>query len=223
MRLFVWLGGGLFVIALAVTFRTYAVVFARDVPYAGWPAIAFDTLLFSCFALHHSLFARDGMKARVARIAGDRLVRSAYVWIASGLLIAVDLIWMPIGGSVYTMGQQAGAVALGVQIAGLWLTVRGAQAIHPLELAGIRDSVKAAALQVGGPYRIVRHPLYLGWLLMTFAAGHMTGDRLVFAAVSTAYLAMAIPFEERSLVRLFGRQYERYRHRVRWRMIPYLY
>jgi protein-S-isoprenylcysteine O-methyltransferase Ste14 len=223
MRLFVWLGGGLFVIALAVTFRTYAVIFARDTPYAGWLAIVFDTLLFSCFALHHSLFARDGMKARIAGIVGNPLVRSAYVWIASALLIAVNLVWRRIGGSLYTMAQPAGAVALGVQIAGLWLTVRGAQAIHPLELAGIRDSARETALQVGGPYRLVRHPLYLGWLLMTFGAAHMTGDRLVFATISTAYLAIAIPFEERSLIRLFGAQYEHYRNRVRWRMIPYLY
>jgi methanethiol S-methyltransferase len=223
MRLFVWLGGGLFVIALALTFWTYAVVFARDAPYAGWLPIVFDTLLFSCFALHHSLFARDRIKARIAGIVGHALVRSAYVWIASGLLIGVDLLWRPVGGIVYTMAQPAGGVALGVQIAGLWLTVRGAQAIHPLELAGIRDSINPTALQVGGPYRLVRHPLYLGWMLMTFGAAHMTGDRLIFAAISTAYLAMAIPFEERSLVRLFGQQYESYRNRVRWRMIPYLY
>jgi protein-S-isoprenylcysteine O-methyltransferase Ste14 len=185
--------------------------------------VAFDALLFSCFALHHSLFARDRMKARIARIVGEPLVRSAYVWIASVLLIGVDLVWVPIGGSVYVMTQPARAVALGVQLAGFWLTVRGARAIHPLELAGIRDSVPATALQVGGPYRLVRHPLYLGWLLMTFGAARMTGDRLAFATISTAYLALAIPFEERALVRLFGSQYDRYRSRVRWRMIPYLY
>lgn len=223
MRLFVWLGGSIFVIALATTFWTYLVVFARDAPFAGWLAIVADTLLFSCFALHHSLFARDGMKTRIARIVGNPLVRSAYVWIASALLLVVDLSWRPIGGCVYRMTPPAAGVALGVQIAGLWLTVRGAQAIHPLELAGIRNSLQATALQVGGPYRLVRHPLYLGWMLMTFSAAQMTGDRLVFAAISTAYLAMAIPFEERALVRLFGPHYERYRDRVRWRMIPYLY
>jgi methanethiol S-methyltransferase len=223
MRLFLWLGGGLFVTALALTFWTYAVVFSQDTPYSGWPAVAFDALLFSCFALHHSLFAREAMKTRIARIVGEPLVRSAYVWIASGLLIAVDLVWIPIGGEIYTLAQPTAAIAAGVQLAGLWLTVRGAQAIHPLELAGIRDSVRETALQVGGPYRLVRHPLYLGWLLMTFGTARMTGDRLVFAAISTSYLALAIPFEERSLVRLFGSQYDRYRSRVRWRMIPFLY
>jgi methanethiol S-methyltransferase len=60
-------------------------------------------------------------------------------------------------------------------------------------------------------------------MLMVFGAASMTGDRLVFAIVSTMYCVVAIPFEERSLIRIFGDQYERYRDRVRWRMIPFLY
>jgi protein-S-isoprenylcysteine O-methyltransferase Ste14 len=223
MRLFVWLGGALFVAALAVTAWTYAVLFARDHPFAGWDAVAFDVLLFSCFALHHSVFARDGIKARIAGVLPPSLVRSFYVWVASGLLIAVAIAWRPIGGQLYTVPYPAAALCLGTQLAGAWLTVRGAGAINPLELAGIRTGAVAGALQVGGPYRLVRHPLYLGWTLMVFATAHMTGDRLAFAVVSTGYLAVAIPFEERSLMRLFGAQYESYRSRVRWRMIPYLY
>jgi protein-S-isoprenylcysteine O-methyltransferase Ste14 len=70
---------------------------------------------------------------------------------------------------------------------------------------------------------MVRHPLYFGWTLVVFGTPAMTADRLVFAIVSTAYLAIAIPFEERSLIRHFGQQYERYRGRVRWRMIPFVY
>jgi protein-S-isoprenylcysteine O-methyltransferase Ste14 len=105
----------------------------------------------------------------------------------------------------------------------LWLTFRGVRAIDPLELAGIRTSGTTTVLQVTGPYRLVRHPLYLGWMLMAFGAAHMTGDRLTFAAISTLYVLIAIPFEERSLVRTFGTQYEDYRRNVRWRVVPYLY
>ena len=74
-----------------------------------------------------------------------------------------------------------------------------------------------------GPYRLVRHPLYFGWALLVFGAPHMTGDRFTFAVVSTIYLAIAIPFEERGLDALFGPAYGRYRKHVRWRMLPGLY
>jgi protein-S-isoprenylcysteine O-methyltransferase Ste14 len=74
-----------------------------------------------------------------------------------------------------------------------------------------------------GPYHLVRHPIYLGWALMTFGAPTMTGTRLAFAVISTAYLALAVPFEERSLVEAFGDEYLEYQRRVRWRMIPGLY
>jgi protein-S-isoprenylcysteine O-methyltransferase Ste14 len=223
MRPFVWLGGVLFVAALGVTAWSYAVIFARDLPYGGWLPVLVDASLFSCFALHHTVFARDAVKSRIAAVVPPPLVRSAYVWIASALLIAVDLLWQPIGGSLYRIPWPAAGVSLAVQTAGLWLTARGAQAIDPLELAGIRDSANLSQLQVGGPYRLVRHPLYLGWVLMVFGTASMTGDRLVFAAISTCYLAVAIPFEERSLTRLFGTEYERYRTRVKWRIIPFVY
>jgi protein-S-isoprenylcysteine O-methyltransferase Ste14 len=112
------------------------------------------------------------------------------------------------------------------QVAGLWLIARAVSRIDPLELAGIRQvqqSSDAAGLQTTGPYRWVRHPIYLGWVLLVFGVPHMTGDRLTFAAISTAYVVIAIPWEERSLLRDLGEQYARYRRAVRWRIIPYLY
>ena len=74
-----------------------------------------------------------------------------------------------------------------------------------------------------GLYRFVRHPLYFAWTVFVFAAPHMTLTRFTFAAVSTAYLAIAIPLEERALIRVFGGRYREYQHDVRWRMIPGLY
>src|SRR5947207_145229 len=78
-------------------------------------------------------------------------------------------------------------------------------------------------LVTSGPYQLVRHPLYLGWALAVFGTPHMTGDRLAFAVLSTAYLALAVPFEERSLARDFPAEYERYRRAVRWRIVPFIY
>ena len=95
--------------------------------------------------------------------------------------------------------------------------------IDPLELAGIKPLSARDSLQIAGPYRWVRHPLYLGWLLAVFGAAHLTADRLAFAAITTAYLCVAIPWEERSLLRMFGESYARYQRSVRWRMIPYVY
>jgi protein-S-isoprenylcysteine O-methyltransferase Ste14 len=145
------------------------------------------------------------------------------VWIASVLLILVSLLWRPIGGELYAASGPL-ALALGaVQLIGLLITARGVARIDPLELAGIRPDSETPGLQVTGPYHWVRHPLYLGWLLMVFGAAHMTGDRLAFAAITTLYLVVAIPWEERSLRRSFGEDYTRYMRQVRWRMIPFIY
>ena len=110
-----------------------------------------------------------------------------------------------------------------VQIAGILIIAGAVRAIDALELAGIRPHSEADSLQITGPYRLVRHPLYLGWVLATFGPAHMTGDRLVFAAVSAFYLVIAVPFEERSLIVSFGEQYRRYQELVRWRIVPYVY
>jgi protein-S-isoprenylcysteine O-methyltransferase Ste14 len=75
-------------------------------------------------------------------------------------------------------------------------------------------------MQTDGAYRLVRHPIYFGWVLMVFGAPAMTASRLLFAAISTLYLIVAIPFEERSLTKEFGAAYRDYQRRVRWRLIP---
>jgi len=66
----------------------------------------------------------------------------------------------------------------------------------------------------------VRHPIYLGWMLVVFGAPTMTTNRMLFAAVSSCYLLVAIPWEERSLVAEFGEAYRAYRRQVRWRILP---
>src|SRR5437899_2541390 len=99
-RVFVWLGGACFVGSLAFCAWTYAVVFGRAWPPGGWPALAIDAALITVFALHHSVFARESIKARVTRVVPPSLLRSLYVWIASALLVLVCVMWRPIGGEV---------------------------------------------------------------------------------------------------------------------------
>ena len=222
-RVFVWLGGALFAASLGLCAWTYGVVLGREYPPAGWPALAADTALVTVFAFHHSLFARERVKAWLARGVAAGLLRSVYVWIASLLLVLVCLAWRPIGGGIYAVTGVGAVMLAAVQLLGLWITAHGVARIDPLELAGIHPAAQSQGLQVTGPYRWVRHPLYLGWLLMVFGTAHMTRDRLAFAAITSAYLIVAIPWEERSLRRAFGDDYARYMRDVKWRMIPFIY
>ncbi len=229
-RTFVWGGGAAFVASLVVGTSWYLFALGRSRPWAGWRPIAWDAALFSLFALHHSLLARDTVKRRLTLIP-PRLVRSVYVWVASLLLMFVCLRWQPIGGAAYDV-TGIGAVALGVvQLLGVWIVARAVARIDSLELAGIRSAnvtgegsaTPPMPLQITGPYGWVRHPLYLGWMLAVFGAAHMTGDRAAFAAISSLYLVMAVPWEEQSLMQSFGDEYARYKQQVRWRVIPFVY
>lgn len=224
-RLFVWSGGALFVLSLTACAYAYLVVWASPAVGAGaWTSVAINTALFTVFALHHSLFAREALKGQVARVVPDRLLRSFYVWIASLLLLVVLALWQPIAaGDAWAVTGWRAVVHASVQLGGVWLIARSVATIDPLELAGIKPPSGSDSLQIAGPYRWVRHPLYLGWLLAVFGAAHMTADRLTFAAITSAYLFVAIPWEERSLLRMFGEPYARYQRTVRWRIIPYVY
>jgi protein-S-isoprenylcysteine O-methyltransferase Ste14 len=222
-RLFVWAGGALFVGSLALTAWWFAAGWARTEPFAGWSAAWLDAALFSAFALHHSLFARSGVKRALAALLPERLLRSCYVWLASALLVLVLAGWQRVGGIAYRTDSWLSWVHLAIQLCGVWLITGAVRAIDPLELAGIREESGSQDLQTGGPYHLVRHPLYLGWLLIVFGPAVMTGDRLTFAIVTSVYLFVAVPWEERSLERSFGPQYQRYKQEVRWRIVPFLY
>jgi len=227
------IGGGVaFAASLAVA--GYAYVMWWGEPAGVWsilagaaPAAA-NVLLFTLFALHHSVLARTGAKARVEALVPAGLERSVYVWTASLLFAAVCLAWRPVPGVLWSAPAPWREVLAALQIGGVLLTVRAATRIDPLDLAGIRQALGVAdrpspELISDGLYRLVRHPIYLAWLLMVWPAPTMTGTRLAFAAVSTAYLAVAIPFEERELVRSFGSHYIAYRRRVRWRLLPFVF
>jgi protein-S-isoprenylcysteine O-methyltransferase Ste14 len=224
-KLFVsWLGGAAFVGSLA--YAGYVFVVRWGSPpgsWRGWRPLVVDALLFALFAAHHSAFARERAKAWLTRLVPADLERVVYVWIASLLFAGMLLSWQPVGGELYFVRGWPRVVLTAVQAAGLMLIARSVRAISALELAGIRPERTIERLQVGGPYRLVRHPLYLGWLLVVFATARMTGDRLLFAAITTLYLLVAVRWEERSLERAFGEEYARYRERVRWRMLPYVY
>src|SRR2546423_3371759 len=143
-RAFVWLGGAFFVAALALCTWWFLVPLGRAMPVRGASALIVDIALITMFALHHSVFARDPVKQRVARVVPDRLVRSFYVWTASALLTLVCLVWRPLGGTLYSVAAPAAAVLVAVQLAGVWLIAQSVRAIDALQLAGIRRGTGAS-------------------------------------------------------------------------------
>ena len=229
---FAWCGAAVFAVSLAYFLYRYFVVFGRPAAAsARTVAVAIDLLLFTVFALHHSAFARTRLKAAVAGVATPVLERSVYTWIASLLFIAVCALWQPVGGALYRLPGWTAWLGYAIQAAGIVITARSSSRLDVLDLAGVRpllrptrgDRRQHVPLETRGLYGFVRHPLYFGWVLLTWGTPFMTGTRLVFAAVSTAYLVLAIPFEERALIDTFGRDYDAYRARVRWRMLPGIY
>jgi protein-S-isoprenylcysteine O-methyltransferase Ste14 len=224
-------GGLLFAGALVYFLVAYVVWFDALAAPASRPRdIAIDVALFSGFALHHSVFARTGARTWLQRVAAPELERSIYVWIASLLFLGVCYFWRPVAGEIWTSHGTVRVLLYALQGTGVVLTLGAARRLDVLELAGVRQVQRAQArqhepprLDQTGPYRAVRHPIYAAWLLLVWAAPTMNGTRLVFAAVSTAYLLVAIQFEERDLRRAFGPAYDAYRARVRWRLVPYVY
>lgn len=218
-----WTGAALFVLSLIWFLLRYFGRFGTIIPPpADWRALAFDLLLFAAFALHHSVFARMGVRAWVARWIPPSLERSLYVWVASLLLVAVCELWEPVGGVAWSVSGGGAWILRAITLAGVGLAVQSAAIIDVWELAGIRtpEPQTTAAFRTSGPYGWIRHPIYLGWLLIVWSATPMTMTRFVFAAASSAYLLAAIPLEERTLRSTSGGRYADYARRVRWRLVP---
>jgi methanethiol S-methyltransferase len=226
-----WVGGAAFVASLLYFLYFYFVRLGWPVSGGDWiQPLAIDLALFGIFVAHHSLMPRRRMKQWFASHAPAPLERTVYVWVASLLLAFVCVAWQDIPGTAYKVtGAWAWVLRL-LQVAGIALTIRASARLDVLDLAGIRQ-VQAPArhprqpmpLQMGGPYTLVRHPIYLGWIAMVFAAPDMTWNRLAFATISTLYLLTATPIEERSLEQAFGESYREYKRKVRWRIVPGLY
>ncbi|HUQ88439.1 MAG TPA: isoprenylcysteine carboxylmethyltransferase family protein [Vicinamibacterales bacterium] len=226
MKLFRWSGALLFVLSLLSFAVVYGWRLGTPAPPSGHASrdAIVNVLLFTIFALHHSLMARSGAKTWITRRLPRDLERSVYVWIASALFLAVCWMWQPLPGVIWR--TQGPGVALYVaQVFGVALTLAAARIVGVWELAGVKqpDPNRAIEFRADGPFAIVRHPIYLGWILMVFATPLMTTSQLLFAVVSTLYLIAAIPFEERSLLEAFPEKYGAYQKQMRWRLIPFVW
>ncbi len=185
-------------------------------------AVGIDLLLLGVFALQHSVMARPWFKRAWTRIVPVAAARSTYVLFSSLALFAVFAWWTPIGGVVWDVESPLGRGLLHAAAAAGWgLVLLSTCLIHHFDLFGIRQTWihfrgrEYTALPFQTPFlsRVVRHPLYVGWLVAFFAAPTMTVAHLLFAATIAIYILLAIRWEERDLVAAHP-EYARYRERV---------
>jgi methanethiol S-methyltransferase len=198
---------------------------AMDSPPAQpfWPALAVDALLLAVFAVQHSVMARPWFKERWTRVVPWTLERSTYVLLASAALALMMWQWRPLGGQVWSVEAPAARALLYALFAFGWgLVLLATFLINHFDLFGLRQvwltlrGKPYSRLRFGtpGPYRLVRHPLYLGFILAFWATPSMTVTHLVFALVTTAYILVAIQLEERDLLHEHGEAYAAYRRSV---------
>jgi methanethiol S-methyltransferase len=188
-------------------------------------AIAFliDAGLLTLFAVQHSVMARKWFKEWWTRIVPKPLERSTYVLFSSVALIFLFWQWQPLGGVVWSVEDPVGRLVLRTMFAFGWaLVLVSTFLINHFDLFGMRQvwlylrnrPYTTLRFGVPGPYRLVRHPLYVGWLFAFWSTPTMTLAHLLFSVATTGYILIAIQLEERDLVREHGDAYESYRRSV---------
>ena len=172
-------------------------------------ALLVDVGLLALFALQHSVMARPAFKRLLTSVVPPAAERSTYVLASSLALILLFWQWQPLGGIVWEVEHPAGrAVLYGGFAVGWALVLAATFVINHFDLFGLRQTwrhfrgLSQEPLPFVTPilYRIVRHPLYVGWLLAFWSTPTMTLTHLLFAAVTTAYILVAIQLEERDLM-----------------------
>lgn len=203
----------------------FAVPTTLDGAATGPPltALLVDLGLLTLFALQHSGMARRGWKERLTRLLPAPIERSTYVLVSSLTLALLFWQWRPLGGVVWNVTHPAGRLLLlGLFAFGWGLVLVSTFLINHFDLFGLRQvwlelrGTPYTRLRFGtpGPYRLVRHPLYVGWFFAFWMTPTMTAAHLVFAIATAGYILVAIQLEEQDLVREHGAAYEEYRRSV---------
>lgn len=185
-------------------------------------AVLVDVLLLALFAIQHSVMARPAFKRWWTRLIPPAAERSTYVLLSSLILLLLFWQWRPIPLPVWHAEGTAANVMTGIRWLGWLIVLASTFMIDHFDLSGLRQAfftlrgTEAPAQPFRTPllYRVVRHPLMLGFLLAFWATPDMTLGHLLFAALNTAYILIGLQFEERDLVAQFGATYLRYRERV---------
>jgi protein-S-isoprenylcysteine O-methyltransferase Ste14 len=224
---------GLFCYAVFLASFLYAIGFIGDLivlktidsaPIADMPeALAIDLVLLGLFAVQHSVMAREGFKAAWTRIVPRAVERSTYVLISSLLLALICWKWQAIPTVVWDVSSPVfKALLLALFALGWLILLLSTFMINHFDLFGLRQvylrlrGVEYSPLSFTerALYRLVRHPIYLGFVIAFWSTPRMSLGHLVFAIATTGYIFVGIFFEERDLMKYHGVEYGAYRARV---------
>jgi len=186
-------------------------------------ALVVDVALLSLFAIQHSVMARPGFKSWWTRIIPQVVERSTYVLLSSLLLLLLFWQWRPILGVIWSVENVAGRLVLQALFWLGWLTVLVSTfLINHFDLFGLRQvylhqrglEYKDLGFRQPFLYKVVRHPIMLGFIIAFWATPRMTVGHLVFAIATTAYILIALQLEERDLTNIHGESYREYKRDV---------
>ena len=186
-------------------------------------ALIIDLMLMSLFAVQHSVMARRQFKEWWTQYVPKSVERSTFVLLSSLALVLLFSQWRPIPTVVWQVANPYASMAvMGLSFVGFGLVLASTFLINHFELFGLHQvanslvgrDMPAQRFRTPVLYKVVRHPLYLGFIIGFWAAPTMTVGHLLFAAVTTAYIFVGIVLEERDLIDIFGDEYRRYRERV---------
>lgn len=188
-------------------------------------ALVVDLALLGLFAVQHSGMARPGFKRWWTRLVPESIERSIYVLVSSLTLIVLFWFWQPLAPVLWNVQNEMLRLVLhGGSAVGWLLVLSSTFLINHFDLFGLKQAWQFDRIDRGeGPppfvtrafYRIVRHPLMLGFLIAFWATPSMSLGHLLFALMTTAYIVIAVKFlEERDLVAIYGDTYRDYQKRV---------
>jgi methanethiol S-methyltransferase len=184
-------------------------------------ALLINLGLLGLFAVQHSVMARPWFKRALLRVLPQAAERSTYVLASSLALILLFWQWSPLGGVIWEIENPIGrAVMYGAFGFGFLLVLYTTFLINHFDLFGLRQvwlyligrDYTSLNFATPGPYRLIRHPLYLGWFFAFWAAPTMTATHLLFAVMTTGYILVAIQLEERDLIAAHPEYAEYKRH-----------
>lgn len=181
-------------------------------------AIAINLVLLLLFAIQHSVMARPAVKEAMRKYVPFAMERSTYILLSSVVLLVVCIFWQPIPQAVFDFrGTPAEPIFWAMYALGWFFTLFSTFLIDHFDLFGLKQAYyygkkKTFAYKFVTPvlYKLVRHPIYLGWFMIHWFNPYLSAGQLMMALVFTVYIYVAISYEEKDLVDAFGDEYRQY-------------